>query len=564
MVQKTEPVLYQKNLLLFQAQKTIQFANSYSASEIKSRILQLNSKKSTNMKKFKFLLATPALIAFFALFQVETVAQIKETIEVQEMEETSFLVRENFTKDDFAKLSKKLKDDFGIDFSVSNLKYDNNKIKSLDYTIRNKDLKISTSETATDKNIEPFLIIVNLNGNEPFRVEKYSAKPTYSYTVDNEVEPNFVITDDEWKDHSWVNKISKNQRVIYVIDGTKSSKGAALTLNPKDILSINVHRDQKTKDNFNKAVDNVVIIRTKKVKDITNRDKDLELLLSDRKAFDRIAAKYPIYVDGVLLTKKQLKNFDTKTIRSMSVDENVTEVKLTTKKSETETFFFKIEDDNDQSANNKTHSSIFINVKESTEEELKNHINKINQQKKDSISSSNKTQVQKINHKDIHVTLKGFGSAPNDKIVYIVDGVEINSADFRKIHPGDIERIDVLKDQKSIEKYGNKAKDGVLLITTKAKKEVSLQQKTQALKAKESAMIKRNEAIAERKEMVKKRKIEIEKLKQEKKNLKTVTSIFNNLNKSVKELEDENVKITSVKASITREDGTKIELSETY
>lgn len=382
MVQKTEPVLYQKNLLLFQAQKTIQFANSYSASEIKSRILQLNSKKSTNMKKLKFLLATPALIAFFALFQVETVAQIKETIEVQEMEETSFLVRENFTKDDFAKLSKKLKDDFGIDFSVSNLKYDNNKIKSLDYTIRNKDLKISTSETATDKNIEPFLIIVNLNGNEPFRVEKYSAKPTYAYTVDNEVEPNFVITDDEWKDHSWVNKISKNQRVIYVIDGTKSSKGAALTLNPKDILSINVHRDQKTKDNFNKAVDNVVIIRTKKVKDVTNRDKDLELLLSDRKAFDRIAAKYPIYVDGVLLTKKQLNNFDTKTITSMYVDENVTEVKLTTKKSETETFFFKIEDDNDQSANNKTHSSIFINGKESTEEELKNHINKINQQKK--------------------------------------------------------------------------------------------------------------------------------------------------------------------------------------
>ena len=77
-------------------------------------------------------------------------------------------------------------------------------------------------------------------------------------------------------------------------------------------------------------------------------------------------------------------------------------------------------------------------------------------------------------------------------------------------------------------------------------------------------MKQRNEIVAERKEMVKKRKIEIEKLKQEKKNLKTVTSIFNNLNKSVKELEDENVKITSVKASITREDGTKVELYETY
>jgi len=137
--------LYQKNLLQFQTQHAIQFVNSYNASEIKNRILQLNSKKSTNMKKLKFLLATPALVAFFALFQIETVAQIKETIEVQEMDETSFLVRENFTKDDFAKLSKRLKDDFDIDFSVRNIKYENNKIKSLDYTIRNKDLKISTS-----------------------------------------------------------------------------------------------------------------------------------------------------------------------------------------------------------------------------------------------------------------------------------------------------------------------------------------------------------------------------------------------------------------------------------
>lgn len=559
MVQKTEPVLYQKNLLLFQAQKTIQFANSYSASEIKSRILQLNSKKSTNMKKLKFLLATPALIAFFALFQVETVAQIKETIEVQEMEETSFLVRENFTKDDFAKLSKKLKDDFGIDFSVSNLKYDNNKIKSLDYTIRNKDLKISTSETATDKNIEPFLIIVNLNGNEPFRVEKYSAKPTYAYTVDNEVEPNFVITDDEWKDHSWVNKISKNQRVIYVIDGKKSSKGAAYTLNPKDILSINVHRDQKTKAKFNEAVDNVVIIKTKKIKDVTNLKKDLDLLLSDRKAFDRIAAKYPIYVDGVLLTKKQLKNFDTKTIRSMSVDENVTEVKLTTKKSETETFFFKIADDDSDKPSNK----ILINGKESTEEELTNHINKINQQKRDSLSSSNKIQIQKINHKDTHVIIKGIGSSSNDKIVYIVDGKEINPGDFRKIHPGDIERIDVLKDQKAIEKYGDKAKDGVLLITTKAKKEVSLQQKTQALKARESAIKKRNEAISKRKET-----IIVSNKNSDKKQLdndyKTLNDIFKDVNKTVKEVEDENFKITSVKASITREDGTKVEITEAY
>ena len=610
MIETTESVLYQKNLLQFQTQQVIQFANSYNASEIKNRILQINAKKSTHMKKLKFLLATPVLVAFFALFQIETVAQVKETLEVQEIEETSFLVRENFTKEDFAKLSKELKQDFDIDFSVQKIKYDNNKIKSLDYTIRNKNYKISASETSLDKHIEPFLIVINLEESKPFKVEKYSAKPTYSYTVDNDVDPNFIITEDEWKNNSWIDKISKNQKVVYLIDGKKSSKGAAYTLNPKDILSINVHRDQKTKDQFNEAVDNVVIIKTKQVKDVTNRDKDLELLFSDRKAFDRIASKYPIYVDDVLLTKKQLKNFDTKTIRSMHVEEDVKEIRLTTKTNETETFFFKIaEDDNSQSGSDITSNSIFINGKESTEEELTNHINKINQQKKDSLFSSNKIQIQKINDKDTHVTIKGIGSVSTQKIVYIVDGKEISNEDFRKIHPNDIERIDILKDKKALEKYGDKAKDGVLLITTKAKKEVSLQQHKDALKARELAMKKRNE-VAERKEIVLQNRKEREKsrqellkkrneisektqqrrkeLEEERKKLlakrkettvvsnkqsdkklldddyKILTDIFQDVNKTVKEIEDENFKITSVRASITRADGTKVELAEVY
>src|SRR5690606_22961708 len=132
-----------------------------------------------------------------------------------------------------------------------------------------------------------------------------------------------------------------------------------------------------------------------------------------------------------------------------------------------------------------------------------------------SLSSSNKIQVQKLNDKDTHVTIKGIGSSSNQKIIYIVDGKELNSEDFRKIHPGDIERIDVLKDKKAIKKYGDKAKDGVLLITTKAKKEVSLQQKTQALKARELAMKQRNEVAAERKEIISQSRKEREKSRQQ-------------------------------------------------
>lgn len=499
--------LYQKSLLQHQQIHPVnELVNAFQATDLKKRILQLNTQKSNHMKKLKFLLATPALFAFFGLFQIETVAQIT-TLEVHDTEENYFLVRDNFTKDDFAKLTKNLKENYNIDFSVRNVKYDNNKIKSLDYTIRNKDLKISTSERNSDnnKNIDPFLIIVSPNNNKPFRVEKYDAKPKYSYTVDNELEPNFTITEEEWKDASWINKISTNQKVIYLIDGKKSSIGAAYTLNPKDILSINVHRDQETKAKFKEDVDNVVIIKTKKIKDITNLDKDLELLLSDKKAFDRIAAKYPIYVDNILLTKKELKKFDTKTIRSMYVDENKTEIKLTTKKSETETFSFNI-------ANNDTgkpSDKILINGKESTQEELKKNIDEVNTKEplrlRGSLFNNSQVNIFRINHNPQYRTIEetyvisknGDGSnskrtvykdadgkvvkiedsndnqqLSNNKIVtsnliYVVDGNKVLEDDFRSIHPNDIESITVLKDKESKENYNALFKDGILFITTK-------------------------------------------------------------------------------------------------
>src|SRR5690606_36737632 len=70
MTETTESVLYQKNLLQYQNCQLLPYVNSYNSSELKKRIIQLNTKKSIPMKKLKFLLATPVLIAFFALFQI--------------------------------------------------------------------------------------------------------------------------------------------------------------------------------------------------------------------------------------------------------------------------------------------------------------------------------------------------------------------------------------------------------------------------------------------------------------------------------------------------------------
>ena len=55
----------------------------------------------------------------------------------------------------------------------------------------------------------------------------------------------------------------------------------------------------------------------------------------------------------------------------------------------------------------------------------------------------------------------------SDNVLVIIDGKESTKAEINKINPDKIESIDVLKDKASVEKYGEKAKDGVIIITSK-------------------------------------------------------------------------------------------------
>lgn len=51
--------------------------------------------------------------------------------------------------------------------------------------------------------------------------------------------------------------------------------------------------------------------------------------------------------------------------------------------------------------------------------------------------------------------------------LYIVDGKKVGKKDFEKISAETIEKVEVLKGNKATEKYGQEAKDGVIIITTK-------------------------------------------------------------------------------------------------
>ena len=61
----------------------------------------------------------------------------------------------------------------------------------------------------------------------------------------------------------------------------------------------------------------------------------------------------------------------------------------------------------------------------------------------------------------------GYGSETYQKPLVYVDGKEYPFENINKIDPKTIDRMDVLKDKEAVDKYGEKAKNGVILITTK-------------------------------------------------------------------------------------------------
>src|SRR5690554_1184448 len=443
-------------------------------------------------------------------------------------------------------------------------------ITSLEYTIRNKKHSIASSLSSSDKNIDPFMIVVTPNDKQPFRIEKYSEKAKYSYTVDNNIDPDFEITGQEWKDKSWIEKVSKNQTVVYIIDGGQSSETEVRRLLPDEIFSINVHKDKETRKKYSGNADNVVIIKTKKqIKDINQFSFNADLLREDRKVFDEVAERYPIVIDNVPMTKEELKVFDNSKVQSMSIS-----LDMTGKEQSTIVYLY-----TDPALNmaatipNKeayTDNLLYIiDGKEMTNDDVKNIypnniiegelieflkgeevIKKYGQRAKEGvivITTKSKKSVEKKQEK----TFQFKTINENKDLLFIVDGKEISPEEFYNfynINSDNIESVTVLKDQKTTEKYGERAKDGVIEVTTKSQKEVSLNQKINELKARELAIQKRQKVVE-----IRTKKLAHLKKEQEKRKQQLVTKRNEIIEKSTqrrKELEQHHQELTEQRKEI--------------
>lgn len=160
-------------------------------------------------------------------------------------------------------------------------------------------------------------------------------------------------------------------------------------------------------------------------------------------------------------------NFNTKVIAQNKDDNQV--VKFVKKSDSTTTFKLK--------SDNAKHPLLIVDGKEFPHEKLESinpdHIEAINVLKDENVTKKygdkGKNGVIIIKTKDIDLnksTLKLESIA-----LYIIDGKESSDKDFKSINHDHIESINVLKGEAATTKYGDKGKNGVVVIATKNDKE---------------------------------------------------------------------------------------------
>ena len=296
-----DKINYQKTLLkVVTNQHQLSITNQFYQSLIKKRIVMLNTNQSNQRKSWKYALILPVLSAFMLLFQVETVAQVKENPINSEKKVTEavaiavgFVTDKNASDAEMKLDTEELKKQ-GIDYKFSKIK-------------RNKKgeiiaIKIEFNDNKGNKGVK------EIKGNEPiepiyFSTESNSigfteAPDLSDYIVDEKLSKQFG-TEVKVK-MATVNEAKKNKKnelnQLYIINGkeylqSEVPKGTTVSVDGSiTVLS----KEEGIKKYGQKAKDGVLIFNGKSffVNEEENQvlknikltfEKDKEYIISSKK-----------------------------------------------------------------------------------------------------------------------------------------------------------------------------------------------------------------------------------------------------------------------------------------
>lgn len=354
---------YQLSLLSFQNTTPQLFVNSFN-SQLKKRILQINSKKSNPMKKLKMILAAPAIVAFFTLFQIETQAQIvkKENASDEQTKDSVIFLLDgkkisqeevnqltpdvigsiNVTKDEEA-IQKYGDEAINGVIEISTKK---NNSKTTTHTFNGEyvymvDGKVVTAETfsvANNNNDKELTIVQNSNYAKELGYEGKDGVFILTTKVDSapvkiieEVKYNGkTISMDELiasdlntqENKTFEFKFKKEEdtkNILFIVNGKEISETDFRRIQPNDIESINVLKDKKAIDKYGeKGKEGVLEIQLK-----DKPKMDIKVSVQLEKNSDNISEDFALF-ETIFDSAKSAKTYESNDVKISSIEATLT------------------------------------------------------------------------------------------------------------------------------------------------------------------------------------------------------------------------------------------------
>ncbi|SNR84215.1 M56 family metallopeptidase [Lutibacter flavus] len=432
-----------------------EITNNFYNSLIKKRIIMLQKNRSTNKNQWKYALLLPILVAFILSFNTKIIAQEKKLVEIEEISnlKVDLLIDKTSIDEHLKEETSFFKNEFDISITFKGIKRNSdNEITAIKIDAKGENLRSKFSNSGS-KPINPIKISYDSDTN--------------SITIGNVSEihdKHFSYKIHKSGDAKPKGKPNKNSNHIFI-----SSDGKEKTWTIKDV-EIDQDSDKSESIIYLTTIDNDSIISEKITlkgngKNVwihkNNESKKLKLIeeISDSLNLNR---EYNVKVNNLEY------HFDDDTTIEIKNDDNSENVFIV-KTDGNSINKHKIKNDNFvfiTTPNEKP--KYYLNGKEISQEEME----AINP---DSIESVNvfkgEKAVEKYGKKAengvVKITLKDHVNSKNSKPLFIVDDKEMNSKEAKEINPDNIKTMNVIKGNKAIEKYGKKAENGVIEITTK-------------------------------------------------------------------------------------------------
>jgi len=348
---------YQKTLLkVVTHQNHLSITNQFYQSLIKKRIVMLNTNPSNQRNSWKYALILPVLSAFMLLFQVETVAQVKEKNEnenetkitldektlsfepknsdstkyntvretliysdkgIHSVEVIQFIIDKNTTNIEIEKETKRLKEEYGIELKISKIKRNKqNEIIALEAKFKDSNKTTGHVSIRSDNPIEPIRFFKELGDDGKVGFDRNNTSTVFTKIDANNNNSKEVQI--SWHDASKSSKKQKSEsNRLYIINGKEVQENEILqgTTLEVDGAIIELSKEEGVKKYGPKGKDGVLIL--------------------ERKSKFKNDENVVIYIDGKEVSEKEMDKLDSKEIAYMNVNRSdaKNEIRIHTKSS---------------------------------------------------------------------------------------------------------------------------------------------------------------------------------------------------------------------------------------